>query len=170
MFCPNVVSVCDPEFSNIVRLGTSGFVPGPTGPLLTVIPGGGAFVGKLNVGGWFTNPTEIVNVCGALVLCPPLAVPPLSTAITVTVAIPLELAVGVKVSVPLAAIDGCPENKALLLFVTVNDTDCDASSGGPGLMFVRKLLNVLKPLFSNTVTFVPSVNDGGWFTGMIVIK
>src|SRR5665213_1716078 len=169
MFCAMLVSVCAPAFSRIVKLGTSGFVPGPTGPLLTVIPGGGLFVGRLNVGGWFTNCTVIVKVWGALVFWPPLAVPPLSIAVTDTVATPLELAAGVKVSVPAGLMAGCTENRALLLLLTMNVTVCDASSGGPGLMFVRKLLNELDSLFSSTVTFVPSVNDGGWFTGMIVM-
>src|SRR5665213_2067544 len=168
MFCAKFVSNCAAAFSSIVTLGSSGFVPGPTGPLLTVIPGGGAFVGRLNVGGWFTNCTVIVNVCGALVFWPPLAVPPLSTAITVTVATPFELAVGVNVNVPVGLMAGCTANRALLLLLTMSVTDCAASSGGPGLMFVRKPLNELRPLFSNTATFVPSVNEGGWFTGMIV--
>ena len=54
-----------------------------------------------------------------LVSTPPLAVPPLSWATTVTVALPKALAAGVKVSVPLVLIAGWALKRLLLLFVTV---------------------------------------------------
>ena len=45
----------------------------------------------------------IVNVCGALVSTPLLAIPPLSWRRTVTVVVPLAAAAGVYVRVPFAA-------------------------------------------------------------------
>src|SRR6516225_5734194 len=47
------------------------------------------------LGASFTGVTVIVNVCGALVSTPPLAVPPSSWARTVTVAHPLASGAGV---------------------------------------------------------------------------
>ena len=44
----------------------------------------------LSVGGWLTGVTVTVKVCEK-VLTPPLAVPPLSTTVTVIVAVPLPL-------------------------------------------------------------------------------
>ena len=63
--------------------------------------------------------TVRVKVCGALVSTPPLAVPPLSMAVTVTVATPGVLP-GVKVSVPSLAIAGWVVKRALLLLLTWN--------------------------------------------------
>ena len=48
----------------------------------------------------------IVNVCGADVSTPPLAVPPSSCATTVTVAVPLAFGAEVYVSVPFEATAG----------------------------------------------------------------
>lgn len=50
-----------------------------------------------------TGVTVMVKVCGALVSTPPLAVRPVSYAVTVTVALPLAFNAEVKVSVPSAA-------------------------------------------------------------------
>ncbi len=49
----------------------------------------------VKLGASFTAVTVIVNVCAALVSTPPLAVPPSSWILTVTVAEPLALAAGV---------------------------------------------------------------------------
>ena len=91
--------VCGPEFSRAI-----------------------AFDWILNVGGWLTGKTVIVKVCGALWLVPPLAVPPVFIATTVTVARPLEKVVPVKVSVPFVSIIGCAENRFELLLLTINVT------------------------------------------------
>src|SRR5829696_10070882 len=80
--------------------------------------------------------TVMVNSCVALVSFPPLAVPPLSWANTVTVAVPKALGAGVKVSVPPEEIAGWTENRALLLLVTWKVTVWPASSAGPGEMLV----------------------------------
>ena len=63
-------------------------------------------MGRMTTGASFTAVTVMVKVCAALVSTPLLAVLPLSSAMTVTVAVPLELAAGVKVSVPAALIAG----------------------------------------------------------------
>ncbi len=76
------------------------------------------FVAKVTLGDWFTGITVIMKVCGALAFVPPLAVPPLSWAITVTVATPKALTAGVKLSVPWASIAGWTPKMALLSFVT----------------------------------------------------
>src|SRR5437867_1555642 len=83
------------------------------------------------VGGSFTAVTVIVNVWGGLLSTPPLAVPPLSWSCTVTVAVPLALEAGVYVSVPLAEINGCTANSALLLLVTRKFTVWADSFAGP---------------------------------------
>ena len=49
----------------------------------------------VKLGASLTAVTVIVKVCAALVSTPPLAVPPLSCSVTVTVAVPLALAAGV---------------------------------------------------------------------------
>ena len=94
----------------------------------------------------------MVKVCSALVFTPPLVVPSLSCATTVTVTEPFALAAGVKVSVPLAAIAGCTLNSALLVFVTVKATVCVASSvPPPAEMLVAKFApSVYAPLSSFT--------------------
>ena len=49
----------------------------------------------MKLGASLTAVTVIVKVCVALVSTPPLAVPPSSVIVTVTVAVPLALAAGV---------------------------------------------------------------------------
>ena len=61
----------------------------------------------VNDGASLTAVTVIVKVCVALVSTPPLAVPPLSWIVTVTVAVPTAFAAGVKVSVPVGLTAGC---------------------------------------------------------------
>ena len=74
------------------------------------------FVPRATVGASLEERTVIVKVLASEVLSPP----PLSCAVTVTVAVPKRSVAGVKVSLPLPSIAGCAENKALLLFVTLN--------------------------------------------------
>ena len=102
-----------------------------------------------------------VNVCGAEVSCPPLAVPPLSSAVTVTTASPVALVAGMKLRVPVGLMAGCTLKRALLSLVTVKVTLWPASLGGPGLTAVAQFANVCDPPFSFTVTSGPLVKDGG---------
>ena len=95
--------------------------------------------------------TVRVKVCAALVSTPPSAVPPLSCARTVTVAVPLAVLSGVKVSVPLAPIAGATLKSAELSVVTMKLTVCAASPDGPAEMAVTKLLEVTSPLLAGTV-------------------
>ena len=72
------------------------------------------------LGASFTLLTVRVKVTESLVSTPPLAVPPLSCAVIVTVALPLAFAAGVKVSTPLVLTAGATLNRPGLLFpVTV---------------------------------------------------
>jgi hypothetical protein len=92
----------------------------------------------------------IVKVC-ALVATPLFAVPPVSWAVTVTVALPVVLP-GVKVSVPSAASAGWTLKRLLLVFVRVKLQVCADSSAGPAEMLVAKLLWLCAPAFGATVT------------------
>ena len=65
---------------------------------------------------------EALKVWAALVSAPLLSTPPVSCAVTVTVAVPFAFAAGVKVSVPSAARAGWALKRALALFVTVKLT------------------------------------------------
>ena len=53
------------------------------------------FAPALKLGASLTDWIVIVKVCGALVSVPPFAVPPVSCAVTVTVATPFALTAGV---------------------------------------------------------------------------
>jgi hypothetical protein len=105
----------------------------------------------VKLGAWLTNKTVIVNVCGALVSTPPLAVPPSSCSRTVTVADPLALAAGVYVNVPFAAIVGCAVNSAVLSLPTIKFSVCPASFAGPALIPVAHPATVCGPAFSSRV-------------------
>ena len=96
---------------------------------------------KVTDGGLFTGVMLMKNVCAALVFTPPLAVPPLSCATTVIVAVPV-VDPAVNVSVPLLLIAGCTVKSALLLFVTLKLTVCEDSLEGPGEMLVTAEVNV----------------------------
>src|SRR5690349_13231113 len=85
----------------------------------------------VNDGGSLTAFTVMVKVWPALVSTPPLAVPPLSCATTVTTAVPFASGAGVNVSTPEGETAGCDAKSALLLLVAVKVTLCDDSSGGP---------------------------------------
>src|SRR5439155_1642430 len=69
-------------------------------------------------GGSLTAVAVIVNVCAALVSLPPLAVPPLSCATMVTVAVPLALAAVWYVSAPVEPliVGTVVKNLALVLY------------------------------------------------------
>ena len=99
-------------------------------------------------GALFTGSSVMANVCATLVSTPPLSVPPLSCATTVTVAVPLASGAGVKVSVPSAAMAGWLLKRPLLLLTTRNATVWAASPGGPARMFVAKFSVLLAPEFS----------------------
>ena len=62
------------------------------------------------------------EVCAALVSTPPLATPPLSCSITVTVTTPKAFAAGVNVSTPAGEIAGWALNRALLLLLTMKSS------------------------------------------------
>src|SRR5437764_2055825 len=116
------------------------------------------------VGGWLTAVMLMVNDFGALVSWPPLTVPPLSCAWTVTTAEPATFGASVKVSVPEGLMAGCTANWAGLAAVTINVTVWPASLAGPGEMLVTKFGTVCGPAFSSTVGFGPRLKVGGWFT------
>ena len=80
----------------------------------------------------------IVKDWGGLVSMPPLAIPPLSTARTVTVADPRASSPWLKVSVPFGRTCGWTVNRPGLSLVTLNVTDWPASAGGPGEMPVAQ--------------------------------
>ena len=92
-----------------------------------------------------------MNVCGALVSTPPLAVPPLSCSCTVTSVLPLALGAGVNVSVPVAEIAGATVNSAGLAGVTRKLSVCAASSAGPALIAVAQPVTDCAPALSSTV-------------------
>ena len=103
------------------------------------------------VGASFAALSVMVKVCAAFVSTPPLAVPPLSWTVTVTVALPLAFAAGVKVSAPLAARAGWALKRALALFVRVKLNVWADSSAGPAEMLVAKPLWLCAPASSATV-------------------
>src|ERR671925_614921 len=116
----------------------------------------------MKLGASFTAPTLIVKVWGALVSTPPLAVPPLSTALTVTVAAPLASAVGVYVSFPLDATAGWTAKRPVLSAETLNVTVWGDSPAGPGEMAVAQPATDFGPPSSSTLWFAPTEKLGGW--------
>src|SRR5690349_17703553 len=85
-----------------------------------------------NVVTWYVwgGLTVIVNVCTELVFTPPLAVPPLSCAMSVMVAVPNSPVADVKVSVPFAATAGGVAKSVLFVLpLTLKATDCVLSPG-----------------------------------------
>ncbi len=125
---------------------------------------------SVKLGASFTAVTVMVKVL-VLLSTPPLAVPPLSCTMTVTVATPLELAAGVKVSVPeLSIAGGALKSVALLLFTDTTLTVCMASSGGPGENAANAAPPKNAPLSSSTTTlFVANVTVGASFTAVTVM-
>src|SRR5438309_1089272 len=89
-------------------------------------------------GASLTGVIVIVKVCAALVSTPPLAVPPLSLARTVTVAVPRALAARGSAGLPFGETAGWEVNRALLLLVTRNETAWPDSSAGPAVMAVAQ--------------------------------
>ena len=83
-----------------------------------------------------TGSTVTVRVRATLVFVPPLAVPPLSMAVMVSVATPLAFGAGVYVSVPLAAMAGWMLKRAALSLVTLKLTVCEDSFVGPVVIAV----------------------------------
>ncbi len=92
------------------------------------------------------------NVCDALVSTPPAAVPPSSTARTVTIAAPCTPGAPSNVSVPSAATAGCPAGvkSVVSLLETANETTWPASSAGPLVIAVAHPGTLWGPAFSST--------------------
>src|SRR5437879_10103292 len=108
----------------------------------------------------------IVKLWGAEVSLPPLAVPPLSCAVTVTVAVPLASGALVYVSVPFETTAGLAEKSDGLFVVTVKVTVCPDSSGGPAEMPVAQFGTLCGPASSFEVWSAPLVNDGASWTAV----
>ena len=86
----------------------------------------------VKLGGSLTPVTVILKVCTTDVSTPPLAVPPSSLSLTLTVATPKAFLAGVKVSVPVAgSIVGSSANNSGLSTVTTNVAFCPDSLAGP---------------------------------------
>ncbi len=118
-------------------------------------------------GASFTAFTVIVNCTCADVLLPPLAVPPSSLSVTVTVDDPLASTSGVKESVPSRGlIWGDWENRPLLVLDTLNVKP--SLSPGPAEMFVAQVA-LYAPESSLTVTLPPLVNVGASLTLVTVM-
>src|SRR5438093_195054 len=107
----------------------------------------------MKLGASFTALTVIVKKFGgADSSTPPLAVPPLSCATSVIVAVPLAFAVGVYVSVPVELIVGPAANRlGLLLPVMMKFTVWPASLAGPGLIPVAQVATTCAPASSFAV-------------------
>ena len=91
----------------------------------------------------------MVNVCGAEVSCPPLAVPPSSCSQTVTVAAPLALGAGRYVNMPVpASMAGGRANRAGLSVVVRKVSVWPASPAGPAEIAVAQPGTVCIPASS----------------------
>src|SRR5687768_15955053 len=111
----------------------------------------------------------MVNVIGAELFAPPLAVPPSSCNTTVTVVVPDAPTTGVKVSVPVAGlIVGCTENSSGLSAHTPKVSACPDSSAGPREIAVAHPVRVCAPASDATVTFDPATNVGASLTALTV--
>ena len=93
----------------------------------------------------------IVKDWFALVSMPPLAVPPSSERLMVTVVEPYASAATVYVNVPALSMAGWLEKRALLSFDTLNVRVWADSLAGPLLIAVAQLLTVCAPGSSLTV-------------------
>jgi hypothetical protein len=115
--------------------------------------------------------TITVNDCGADVLTPPFAVPPLSLKTTVMIALPTWFGAGVNCSVPSALRLGIARNRSGFVFPSiVNCTVWLASFAGPAAIPVAQVA-LYGPLFGGTMTSGPFVNDGAsltWSTAVAV--
>ena len=98
---------------------------------------------------------------------PPPAVPPSSTARTVTVACPLASAAGVKVSARRRD-RGCALNSAVLSLLTLKVTDWPPSPA-PAEMPVAQPLTVCGAAVDQDSWSAPAVNDGASLTAATVI-
>src|ERR1051325_9175172 len=104
-----------------------------------------------NVGASLMEVMVMRNVWGGGVTPPPLAVPPLSWRVTVTVTLPFSSGAGVKLSVPVGLSEGCTEKRLGLVFVNVKVKTWLDSFAGPGEMEVAQLLTIRAPESSFTV-------------------
>ena len=95
---------------------------------------------------------------------PPLSVPPLSCAMTVTVAVPIAFKAGVKVSVPpLSA--GCALKSEVLSLLTPRFVMLWLDSLAGPVVMVAKVPKLAAPLSCSTTTFEAKVMTGASFTG-----
>ena len=115
-------------------------VKSPVSKLPLIIKSATVLIGRrTKVGASFTASTVMVNVL-VLLSEPPSAMPPLSCAITVTVAAPKVLAAGVNVSVPLSAtLGGTLNNAALSLLVVTLVTLWPDSFAEPAVKVAKPL-------------------------------
>src|SRR5262245_51555956 len=118
----------------------------------------------VKLGASLTALTVMTKLCVGLESTPPLAVPPLSFATSVLVAVPLAFAAEVYESVPADETAGPAENRLwFVLFVTTNDTVWP-DSFGPALIAVAQFGTLCAPASSFTVWSAPFVKLGASFT------
>ena len=174
--------ICVPTFAaNPLTAVTVRVSPASGSMSLASTPGGGTVstvsssvvtASSTATGGSLTAPTLITTVCGAEVLAPPLAVPPLSDSVQVSVVVPETSGWSVNVSVPVAgSMAGRTANRAaLVLPVRVKVRTWPASSVGPALIPVAHPMTVVSPLSSTTaIGSVPLMKLGASFTAVMVI-
>jgi hypothetical protein len=124
----------------------------------------------VKLGASLTGVTVMVKDCEALVSTPPPAVPPLSCAATLIVALPLALGAAVYVSVPSAATAGPALNSDGFEFpVTLNETVWPDSSAGPALIAVAQPATLCGPPSSSEVWSAPFVKLGASLTAVMLI-
>ena len=111
----------------------------------------------------------IANVQTVLESLPPFAVPPVSTARIVTLAVPTAISFGLYVSVPSGVTAGCTVKSPGLSLPTTNVTAWPDSSAGPGLMLVAQPAIDCAPRRETTVWFEPGAKLGASLTGAIAI-
>ena len=137
--------------------------------MLTSLPCGTLTVplAKVMLGASFTGTRVMVKVLVAR-STPPLAVPPESCTMTVTVAEPLAFAAGVKVRVPPVSAGATLKSEGLSLVTERPLRVCADSFAGPTLK-VAKPVTLAAPLSSSTTTlFVAKAMAGASFTGVTV--
>ena len=111
-----------------------------------------------NVGAWFTKTASIQNTCTADLFVPPLSVPPESTSVTFTIALPWASWDNWKLSWPAELIVGGIVNKELLPWIscdvttTSNDRLCQYSMGSPSeMLYAKPSTTFTSKLFCNKI-------------------
>src|SRR5262245_25018140 len=110
----------------------------------------------------------MVKVWSALVSCPPLATPPLSTSRTVTVAEPNKFGAGVYVNVPAGLMAGTTLKRLLFVVETWNVSVWPLSSAGPVVIPVAQPLEICDPPSSGTDWSNPLTKFGASLTAVTV--